>query len=176
MSKRYGESRIQIVTTAISALNDRQLFRYIYLSSRLVRLDCSWELENIFSLNQTLVTCQLRSSQPFLLPCAPGRKALTLLLIFQFYSQCLFHSSDLIYNCWMIEPHCLPQGWELANELAVRGAISFRVCRSGQFCIILNKKALQVHICLSCLFICFSCFWLFLGLKWLSECPSYSKK
>lgn len=66
----YGESRIQIVTTAISALNDRQLFRYIYLSSRLVRLDCSWELENIFSLNQTLVTCQLRSSQPFLLPCA----------------------------------------------------------------------------------------------------------
>lgn len=107
---------------------------------------------------------------------APGRKALTLLLIFQFYSQCLFHSSDLIYNCWMIEPHCLPQGWELANELAVRGAISFRVCRSGQFCIILNKKALQVHICLSCLFICFSCFWLFLGLKWLSECPSYSKK
>lgn len=37
----YGESRIQIITTAISALNDLQLFRYTYLSSRLVRLDCS---------------------------------------------------------------------------------------------------------------------------------------
>lgn len=54
------------------------------------------------------------------------------------------HSSDLIVEC--MNPPSSPWGWKLAFELAVRVEVSFRAWESGQFCIMLSKKDLQVYV------------------------------